>query len=351
MAPALWLSVVVLGVCLEQAHAVKLPPKNAKNREDLDTFYEMWPLNEKMDGTTPNVSKWCDISLHDADLTLGGIEAWRDLVYPFQAEKEFYGPLWSMTFRRSWWLGYLVSTIYLIAIWMGTNYMKSRPAYHLKGLLALWNLFLAVFSMIGMVRVVPHLALMLFSYDFEYTICRTPGGSYGNGAAGLWILAFILSKYFELIDTVFLVLRKKPVNFLHWYHHCTVLMYCWHSYVFEMPTGIYFAAMNYSVHALMYLYYFLAAVLPKPPRWATWVTILQLAQMVGGIFITVSHLRILLYRTVPECDGHLTNLIGALAMYASYFVLFAQFFAQRYCRKGPKGRLNGKEKMQGVKHD
>merc|ERR1719499_2163901 len=199
--------------------------------------------------------------------------------------------------------------------------------------------------MIGMIRTVPHLALLLNTYGFEYTICRAAVNSYGNGPAGVWIMLFIFSKYFELIDTVFLVLRKKPVNFLHWYHHCTVLMYCWHCYVFENPTGIYFSAMNYSVHAIMYLYYFLAAVLPKPPRWGTYVTLLQLAQMVVGIFITLRHLQILVYRTVPNCDGHIPNLAVALTMYASYFVLFAQFFAKRYCSRsrGAKGAAgNGK---------
>merc|ERR1712008_607934 len=100
-----------------------------------------------------------------------------------------------------------------------------------------------------------------------------------------------------------------------------------------MPTGLFFAAMNYSVHALMYSYYFLAAVMPKPPRWATLVTVLQLSQMAGGIFVTARHLQTLLDQTVPNCDGHIPNLAGALAMYASYFALFAQFFAKRYCSR------------------
>eukprot|EP00913_Durusdinium_trenchii_P032907 g30806.t1 len=35
-------------------------------------------------------------------------------------------------------------------------------------------------------------------------------------------------------------------------------------------------------------------------------------------------------RTVLNCDGHVDNLKAALAMYASYFLLFAHFFAERY---------------------
>ena len=35
-----------------------------------------------------------------------------------------------------------------------------------------------------------------------------------------------ISHFFVL---VFLIIRKKEVIFLHWYHHVTVLLFCWHS--------------------------------------------------------------------------------------------------------------------------
>ena len=54
----------------------------------------------------------------------------------------------------------------------------------------------------------------------------------------------------ELVDTLWLTLRKAPVIFLHWYHHVTVLLYCWHSYSSQIGTGLWFAAMNYSVHSV-----------------------------------------------------------------------------------------------------
>merc|ERR1719502_1613920 len=99
-----------------------------------------------------------------------------------------------------------------------------------------------------------------------------------------------------------------------------------------MPTGIYFVVMNYMVHSIMYFYYFLAAI-GKPPKWALMVTIMQLSQMAVGIAITLSHVYILVHNTVPNCDGHIPNLTAALGMYASYFILFAQFLGNRYCKK------------------
>ena len=70
----------------------------------------------------------------------------------------------------------------------------------------------------------------------------------------------------ELIDTYFILIHKKPLILLHWYHHISVLAYCWHSYVTKAPAGIVFCVMNYAVHAIMYFYYFLMAVKRKP-KW------------------------------------------------------------------------------------
>jgi len=88
----------------------------------------------------------------------------------------------------------------------------------------------------------------------------------------------------ELLDTAFIVLRKKPLIFLHWYHHVTVLLYCWHCYATRSSAGLWFTAMNFGVHALMYYYYFLTA-LRVHPWWAPVVTALQISQMFVGVAV------------------------------------------------------------------
>ena len=116
---------------------------------------------------------------------------------------------------------------YLSACYLGQQYMSFRNAYDLRLPLAFWNLFLSTFSFIGMMRTVPQLIYNLNSMTLVDNLCTDPKESFAKGACGLWVQLFIFSKIPELIDTFFIVARKKPLLFLHWYHHVTVLLFCW----------------------------------------------------------------------------------------------------------------------------
>jgi elongation of very long chain fatty acids protein 6 len=215
---------------------------------------------------------------------------------------------------------------------IGRQKMATKEAWKWRKYLAAWNFSLSLFSWIGAFRTAPQLYHNLTTMSIRDNLCLDPQVTFGSGSSGLWVQLFILSKFPELIDTFFIVIHKKPLIFLHWYHHITVLAYCWHSYVTTSPSGLFFVVMNYAVHAIMYGYYFLMAIKMKP-RWlnAMFITTAQISQMVVGVAVTLIGFHF--YNKEKEsCHIQKENNIAAFLMYGSYLFLFMQFFIARYFR-------------------
>jgi len=253
---------------------------------------------------------------------------------PIEESFKSQGPVeWT---QNNYWVAITCVTAYLVFIFGGKKYMESQKEFDLKYPLALWNAALSVFSFIGMCRTAPWLGAKILTSSYEDTICENPMNSWGNGATGLWVMLFIYSKIPELVDTVFIVLRKKKLIFLHWYHHVTVLLFCWNAYATLAGSGLYFVAMNYSVHALMYGYYCLQALDCLPKQFPTIViTLSQIAQMFVGTGVCISAWY---YKfNGNTCHNDMSNLVAGALMYASYLYLFVDFALGRYLRK-PKAK-------------
>mmetsp|Transcript_10627 Transcript_10627/g.10700 ORF Transcript_10627/g.10700 Transcript_10627/m.10700 type:complete len:296 (-) Transcript_10627:35-922(-) len=233
------------------------------------------------------------------------------------------------------WFPVLTVILYMILCYVGTKVMANYKAFDLKYPLAFWNLFLSLFSFYGALRTAPHLIYNILYTSFESTICTDPDKEWGMGATGLAVQLFIISKFPELIDTVFIVLKKKPLIFLHWYHHVTVLLYCWNAYVTEAGAGLWFIVMNYTVHAIMYFYYFLQT-LKLVPKWfpSYIITLFQISQMFIGIYVTYQAINYYYYGgklfSPYKCNNNESNLFAGTVMYSSYALLFVWFALERF---------------------
>jgi elongation of very long chain fatty acids protein 6 len=253
------------------------------------------------------------------------------LSYLYTPFEKHYNALPGVEFARdNWAIPVTLVTGYMLFCYFGQKYMAKREAFDLRMPLAYWNLFLSTFSFMGMARTVPHLLNNLKNMSLEDNLCMDPQVSFGDGATGLWVQLFIYSKIPELVDTFFIVARKKNLIFLHWYHHVTVLLFCWHSYATEASTGLFFVAMNYSVHAVMYGYYFLMAIKMKP-KWLppAVITVAQISQMVVGTSLCVMSY-FLLQKEESSCAVKKENVIAGAMMYGSYLYLFAEFAVKRF---------------------
>ena len=251
-----------------------------------------------------------------------------NISYMFSFEKTHDSRAFFEFMLQHWADSFVFSAIYIVLIFSGQFYMKNRTRFELRPYLALWSGMLAVFSILGTMRTVPELVWSLRNHGFEYSYCNNSYLAQGK-VSSFWSAMFVLSKSVELGDTLFIVLRKQPLIFLHWYHHVTVLIYCWCSYNDQIANGRYFVVTNYTVHSFMYSYYALRAMKVQIPRSVNmFITCLQLVQMVWGITIVgLSYSALVSGR---PCVTHYKNIVYCLLMYFSYLVLFANFFYKAY---------------------
>merc|ERR1712113_1138876 len=106
---------------------------------------------------------------------------------------------------------------------------------------------------------------------------------------------------------------------------------------------------NYTVHAIMYMYFFLTAfssLRPIVKAIAPMVTIIQIAQMVYGLFI--NGFAVWNYFAGDYCHIQDVAVYSAVIMYSSYFVLFSQLFleSRRAKASGKRAKLLGSDTEQ-----
>ncbi|XP_008335814.1 elongation of very long chain fatty acids protein 6-like [Cynoglossus semilaevis] len=227
-----------------------------------------------------------------------------------------------------WNKSFMFCALYAVFVFAGQHFMRERPKLNLRRPLVLWSLSLAIFSIIGAVRTGLYMLHVLTNSGFRQSVCDS--SFYSAPITKFWAYAFVLSKAPELGDTVFIILRKQRLIFLHWYHHITVLLYSWYSYKDQVAGGGWFMTMNYAVHSLMYTYYAARAAGLRVPRpFAMIITATQILQMVMGLTVLG-----LVYFWINEvqCPSNMDNITWGSIMYLSYLILFAMFFYDSYLR-------------------
>jgi len=255
-----------------------------------------------------------------------------------------------MWMKNNWTLSVYISLVYVILIFWGQSCMKTRTAFNLRPQLFLWSLGLAVFSIWGSYHAFNGIFSDAKENGWLYTMCSV---SYLNendqNRSPLWAFLFMFSKLPELGDTIFIVLRKQKLIFLHWYHHITVFVYCWYSYGHPVATGRWFSAINYMVHAIMYSYYAMRASGRRPPKFIPiGITTLQILQMFAGISVNLYAVKMLY--SGESCYVGITHIVLSLSMYTSYCILFCNFFIKTYLSK-PKEKVEAATNKSEIKKE
>jgi elongation of very long chain fatty acids protein 6 len=242
------------------------------------------------------------------------------------------------------WVGtsFYLTGAYLMMVFFGQKMMKSLPALDGKAMdliLALWNFMFSLFSGFAAYRLIPELFWAFKHMGFVGSYCHN-ATYYTDPLTGYWGWLFVMSKAPELGDTLFLIIRKRPVIFMHWFHHALTFIYAQITYSEKQAWCRWSLALNLTVHTIMYFYFGIRALhiqTPKPV--AKFITTIQIVQFIISCYIFGHLVLIKSTNSVPDCAVSWNALLIGGAMYATYLYLFAQFFYNAYITKRHPGKV------------
>jgi len=242
---------------------------------------------------------------------------------------------YAISFYQDYWYVFATGAALYIPVVFGLkSFMENRKPFVLRPYLAAWNLILTIFSGLGMYYTIPILVNMLVESGFEEAVCNSKCWLFPEAQ---WVFYFNVSKLFEFVDTIFIVLRKRELIFLHWFHHIVTMLYCWycnlHSHQFHCA-GWWFSSINLAVHTVMYMYFFLAMVGYRS-NWNFVLTAAQILQMVIGSVVVFQTTR------CPQINWYEVTFGGV--MYLSFLYLFVEYYGRKYLWGKPPQKANKPE--------
>ncbi|XP_071952578.1 very long chain fatty acid elongase 5-like [Antedon mediterranea] len=207
-----------------------------------------------------------------------------------------------------------VMIIYLIIVILSPYYQKVTKPISPQKLMICYNVCCSVASSITGVVFIIAIYQMQSLYLMETSELLKQA-----------YLLYWMMKNFELMDTVFMILRHKhrQISFLHVYHHASMVLLTDYAYHLFPYVGIAFIpTINSFIHVCLYSYYAYTALNPSnPPAWKRYLTQLQILQfLLGGIHAMYG------YAFHNFC---IYSLIYAVVMIS----LFSNFYYQAYIKK------------------
>ncbi|WFD20283.1 very-long-chain 3-oxoacyl-CoA synthase [Malassezia caprae] len=253
----------------------------------------------------------------------------RDATSPIQSWQPGVTPMSTLTEVVWGAMGYLVIVL------GGQQVMRhfpAVPAHWLRLPFLLHNLLLTLGSLLLLVLYLERVFPFMATYGLHPSLCAHQV----YRMVEMYHIINYYFKYWEFVDTFFLVLKKKKLMFLHVYHHMATAALCYSQIRYETPVSWLVISMNLSVHVIMYSYYAMATLGIRCP-WKKWITTGQIAQFVIDLVFclyawynhTVPRLSLNL-PYVDQCDG--SGFAAALGVFVliSYLFLFILFYRGTY---------------------
>ena len=222
--------------------------------------------------------------------------------------------------------------IFLVAIYLALtmrilpSMMKNRKPFNLRTTMVVFNLVMVMLNGVGCI-----IGFYLSDWGRRTWACECNNTQ--DNSASTWIMIYLgyfyfISKFFDLLDTFFFVLRKKNehLSFLHMFHHGMMPFVAWVGVKYFHLNNGFTGLFNSFIHAVMYAYYALSAMGPAYKQYTWWKKYLTQMQMFQFTCV-LSHS---LYSLFTTCcwSRNLAAMEGTYAMI--FLVLFSSFYIKSY---------------------
>ncbi|KAI9584426.1 elongation of very long chain fatty acids protein 7-like [Glossina fuscipes] len=225
----------------------------------------------------------------------------------------------------------LLFTYLTFILFIGPLLMENRKAFALRRILQVYNIiqiFFNIFMIVSLTYRKVYIIGNLFSSSCK--VERTNDEIlYLSECA--WY--YMINKILDLLDTIFIVLRKKQsqVTFLHVYHHTIMVVSAWSLLKYadlseEFGFGY---VLNNGIHILMYFYYLVAAMGPQYQRYLWWKKYITKMQM-GQFALVLLYMAII---AMKGCGVSLAMKMGIILNASVFLLLFTNFYRKAYTKK------------------
>jgi len=223
--------------------------------------------------------------------------------------------------------------IYVTTVYALYLYKKDRNPSNVNVFVAIHNFILVVMSASMCLGVLYAIFELVSKGATTFDLICDEDLKMAKGPVFFWCYMFYLSKYYEFVDTIFIVLKKKELTFLHLYHHCLIVFLTWigmNTLTTNQWVGVF---LNTFVHVCMYYYYFLAAI-GKTVWWKKHLTTMQMVQFCIVVSVLFYWLFLDFQNQPKGCSGELWSFGLCLFGQITFLALFYNFYSHTY--KGKK---------------
>lgn len=236
----------------------------------------------------------------------------------------------------------LITVLYLLIVYYGPRVMRDKQPFQLKNVLHIYNLTTCLLS--GYL----FYEYLMSGWLFDFTIIGCQPVDYSSSPKALrmvrtcWL--FFFTKFIDLLDTVFFIMRKKnnQLTFLHVMHHGVMPISCWVALKFVAGGfGTFSCMLNSFVHFVMYFYYFLSSFGDRFRKYLTWKKYLTSLQMLQFIIIIIHSSQLLFI----ECDFPIGWAYWGCSYLVVFLIFFGNFYVQEYIKRGQKNIQSKKDKV------